>query len=85
MWVAFVGLSHDLAKRQTAFFLEDVWRQSNKSKWRLAFDLQQAGLSQRPPAKERVENWAGDLWAPVARHPAGQRGETDGPSGDSLA
>ncbi len=68
-----------------SLFLEDAWRQSNKSKWRLAFDLQQAGLSRRPPARERVENWAGDLWAPVARRPAGQRGETDGPSGDSLA
>lgn len=59
--------------------------QQDKSEWRLAFDLQQAKLSRRPPAKERVENWAGDLWAPLARHPAGQRGETDGPSGDLLA
>lgn len=46
--------------------LEDVWLQSNKSEWRLAFDLQQAGLSQCPPAKKRAENWAGDLWAPLA-------------------
>lgn len=59
--------------------------QQDKSEWQLAFDLQQARLSRRLPAKERVENWAGDLWAPLARHPAGQRGETDGPSGDLLA
>lgn len=59
--------------------------QQDKSECRLAFDLQQARLSRRSPAKKRVENWADDLWAPVARHPAGQRGETDGPSGDLLA
>lgn len=52
---------------------------------RLAFDLQQAGLSHCPPAKKCVENWAGDQWAPLDWHRAGQRGETDGPSGDLLA
>ncbi|PWA18020.1 hypothetical protein CCH79_00004154 [Gambusia affinis] len=29
-----------------------------------------------------VENWAGDQWAPPARHHAVQRAEADGPSGD---
>lgn len=62
-----------------------MWQQSNKSEWRLAFDLQQAGLSHCPPAKKCVENWAGDQWAPLAWHHAGQRGKADGPSGDLLA
>ena len=83
MWVCrFVSWS---SAGTDSLFLEDVWRQSGESERRLAFDLQQAGLSQHPPAKERVENWAGDLWAPLAWHPAGLRGEADGPSGDSLA
>lgn len=59
--------------------------QQDESEWRLAFDLQQAKLLRRLPAKQRAENWAGDLWAPLARRPAGQRGEADGPSGDLLA
>lgn len=32
-----------------------------------------------------MENWACDLWAPLAGRPAGQQGQTDGPSGDALA
>lgn len=32
-----------------------------------------------------MRNRAGDLWVPAVRRPAEQRGETDGPSGDSLA
>lgn len=39
----------------------------------------------RPPAMELVSNWANDLSVPLAGRPAGQRGQTDGPSGDALA
>lgn len=94
MCLAFVAFCHGLplkwsspqTDRQTDSLLSvDVWLLSNKSECRLAFDLQQAGLSRRPPAKKCAENWAGDQWAPLAGHHAGQRGEADGPSGDSLA
>lgn len=86
---AALGLSHDLVgKQKVVFFFPGgcvTADQQDESEWRLAFDLQQAKLSRRTPAKQHAENWAGDLWAPLARRPAGQRGEADGPSGDLLA
>lgn len=80
-----IYITNEFMRVTNSLLLEDVWQQSNKSERRLAFDLQQAGLSHRPPARTRGENWACDQWAPLAWTHAGQWGEADGPSGGLLA